>query len=305
VDGLKIMSDGLRTLSLKRPANPALSVLVRLKNERASLDEFWGRLSSQTIFPETEVLFLDSGSTDSTLQFLERLPASVYQVSAEGFCFGASCNQLLSLSRAPIACFLSAHVLLEDMDALQKVHSALIDKARTAAYLRQVPNKIFGATCYERAFLRKRFPPRPQSELIEMATPAGFSNAASGLTRDSWEQNPFPEIHGSEDFIWAERHLALGGKIYYLPGVTVMHSHGDPPDAVYERVRLNVNARKLTRSYSRALYFFCGVLVAMLAEGSPWMEAYRYASSHARAYAPEKSNSGNLQSPSDLEGSIR
>jgi glycosyltransferase involved in cell wall biosynthesis len=299
------MIGDLRTLDSRRPSHPALSVLVRLKNERPSLDEFWARLSSQTLFSETEVLFLDSGSTDGTLQFLEKLAVSIYQISAEDFCFGASCNQLMSVSSAPIACFLSAHVLLEDRDALQKVLSALVGKTRTAAYLRQVPNEIFGASCYERAYLRKRFPPRSQSELIEMATPAGFSNAASALTRDSWEQNPFPEIHGSEDFIWAERHLALGGKIYYLPGVTVMHSHGDPPEAVYERVRLNVNARKLPRSYSRAIYFFSGVLLAMLAEGSPWIEAFRYASSHARAYAPETSDASNLPSPSDVERSIR
>lgn len=295
------MSGNFRTLDVRRPSDPALSVLVRVRNERASLNEFWARLSSQTLFPKVEVLFLDSGSTDGTLQFLKPLAASVYQISAEDFCFGTSCNLLMSMSRAPIACFLSAHVLLENRDALQKVHSALIGKTRTAAYLRQVPNEIFGATCYERAYLRKRFPPRSQSEIIEIATPAGFSNAASALTRDSWEQNPFPEIHGSEDFIWAKEHLALGGTIYYLPGVTVMHSHGDPPNAVYERVRLNVNARNLRRSYPRALYFFSGVMIAMLAEGSPWIEAFRYASSHARAYAPGGSDVGNPPLASDVQ----
>ena len=280
------MIDSLQVVKSAVRGDPALSVLVRVKNERPALPEFWSRLSAQSFFSRAEVLFLDSGSTDGTLEFLQPLPVTVYQIPPEAFCFGAACNLLVSLSRAPVVCFLSGHVLLENPDALEKLHAALSGSARAAAYLRQAPDIVFGANYYERAYLERRYPCKLGLELIQVHRPGGFSNAASGLTRDAWEGNPFPELHASEDFVWAEKHLARGGKLFYLPGVTVMHSHRDSPSRVYQRVLSNAQARGGKGSYLKASYFLAGVLLAMLRAGAPAREALRYAVSHARAYLP-------------------
>jgi hypothetical protein len=231
------------------------------------------------------VLFLDSGSTDGTLEFLRALPVNVYQIRSDEFCFGSSCNLLMSLSRAPIACFLSGHVLLKKSDALENLNAILLGKSHAAAYLKQVPDEIFGATYYERAYLLRRYPDR-KGKLIEMHRPGGFSNAASGLTRDAWEGNPFPEIHGSEDLVWVERHLAAGGRLFYLSGVSAMHSHRESALATYQRVNSCAKARGVKGSYGKALYFFAGVLTSLIRMGSPFGEAVRYAVSHGRAYLP-------------------
>ncbi len=281
------MIDSFRVLKSHDVGAPLLSVLVRVKNERSALPEFWSRLSSQAIFEHAEVLFLDSGSTDGTLEFLESLPVSIYEIHPADFSFGTSCNSLMSVSRGSVACFFSGHVLLESSGALEKLYTVLAKKTQAAAYLRQVPDEIFGANAYERAYLARRYPNSSGGEPIEMNGPGGFSNAASGITRDAWERNPFPDVHGSEDFFWAERHLAHGGKIFYLPQVKAMHSHRDSPTAVFQRVRLNVRARGVKRSYLKASYFFAGVAMAMLRQGAPLSEALRYAKFHALAYAPD------------------
>lgn len=119
-----------------------------------------------------------------------------------------------------------------------------------------------------------------------MLNPGGFSNAGSGLTRAAWLRNPFPEVHGSEDFIWAERHLKLGGKLFYLPNITILHSHRELPDTVFQRVRLNALARGVKGSYLKSTYYFCGILASMLSRGASLTEAFDYARSHARAYLP-------------------
>lgn len=291
------MIDSFKILKCQRPRAPVLSVLVRVRNEYSALPEFWSRLSSQTVFEDLEVLFLDSGSNDGTLEFLESLPVSIFQIPPAKFSFGPSCNLLMSLSQASVACFLSGHVLLERSDALEKLYSILSKKAHAAVYLRQVPDKIFGANSYERAYLAHRYPNALGKELVEMRCPAGFSNAASGLTRDAWKRNPFPDVHGSEDFAWAEKHLAMGGRIFYLPQVKAMHSHRDSPAAVFDRVRLNVLARRIKRSYFTASYFFVGVTIAMLRQGAPLSEALRYAKVHALAYAPDNLGVPDLSSP--------
>jgi glycosyltransferase involved in cell wall biosynthesis len=296
------MIDSFSTLKDKGPCAPVLSVLVRVKNERSALPEFWTRISAQTIFEKLEVLFLDSGSTDGTLEFLESLPVSIYQIPPAEFSFGSSCNLLMSVSRASVACFLSGHVLLKDSDALENLCSVLSPRTYSAAYVRQVPDEVFGANSYERAYLAHRYPNFSGRGLIEMNSPGGFSNAASGLTRDAWERNPFPELQGSEDFAWAAKHLALGGKIFYLPEVKAMHSHRDSPAAVFERVRLNVRAKGIKGTYLKASYFFAGVAVAMLRQGAPISEALRYAKSHALAYAPDKLAVPDLLRPVQARG---
>lgn len=280
------MIANLQCIKTRPSAGSSLAVLVRVRNERRALNEFWSRLSSQTIFSKIECVFLDSESTDGTLEFLRELPVTLYQIASSDFNFGSSCNFLMAESRSPIAVFLSGHVLLEEQDALERLHAVLSRDESAAAYMRQVPNSVWGASIYERAYLAKRFPPKGSCEAYEMLKPSGFSNAGSGLTRAAWLRNPFPEVHGSEDFMWAEKHLKLGGKLFYLPNITILHSHMELPDTVFQRVRLNALSRGVKGSYLKSTYYFCGILASMLSRGASLKEAFGYARSHARAYLP-------------------
>jgi glycosyltransferase involved in cell wall biosynthesis len=281
------MSKNLICLKSERPSNPSLAVLVRVKNEGKALREFWNRLSSQTIFVNLEIVFLDSGSTDGSLEFLKQLPITLYQIPSEDFNFGGSCNLLMSVSHAQVVAFLSGHVLLEQTDALETLHAFLAKHESAAAFLRQVPNTLWGATIYEKAYLARRFPLKRGGGAIEVTTPRGFSNAASGLTRTAWQRTPFPEMHGSEDRAWAQQHLQRGGRLFYLSSPFVMHSHVSSSEETFSRVLLNVHALRVKGSYFRAGYYLIGVFTSMLCHGSSLAEAWRYASAHARAYLPK------------------
>jgi glycosyltransferase involved in cell wall biosynthesis len=262
--------------------SPAISLLVRVRNEAVSIPEFWRRLREQTVFEQTEIIFLDSGSTDGTLHFLMQQPCLVYRISADTFNFGRSCNQLAELATAPIMMLISGHVLLADHMALQRIAATLDISGREAAYVRQVPNPIFGYNAYEAAYLAKRFPPGNHPR--RMLEPGGFSNAASAFTRVAWEAQRFPETHGSEDYLWALDHLKAGGRLYYLPHVEVLHSHAESAEAVYRRVRLNVQAKSITGSYGKALFMLIGIFLNMVRKGASLREASNYAYSHAKAY---------------------
>jgi rhamnosyltransferase len=265
-----------------QPAHPALSVLVRCRNEMNALPEFWRALQRQTAIAQVEILVLDSGSTDGSLEYLLERRCSLYQIPPEHFNFGRSCNQLMHLARAPRALFLSAHVLLEKDTVFQEIVTLLDPQRSQACYLRQVPNSIFGFNAYEAAYLNRRFP--AGTSLRHLTRPAAFSNAASALTKNAWLQNPFPEIHGSEDFQWAQEHLHRGGDLLYLPHLLALHSHNETPAQVYQRVRLNVVARGQTGSYGRSLFLFGGILVQTLRAGASLRQAWSFAKSHARAY---------------------
>jgi glycosyltransferase involved in cell wall biosynthesis len=259
-----------------------ISILVRTLNEAQCLPEFWRRLEEQTIFPLAEIVFLDSGSTDGTLEFLRSKPCAVYAIAKDSFNFGRSVNQLMTLSHAPVVMLLSAHVLLDEPTALEAIVSLLDPQNAEAAFLRQIPNHVFGYNTYDAAYLKRRFPAGKCA--VTMLKPGGFSNAASALTRFAWRRHPFPEIHGSEDLVWVEQHLRKGGKLWYLPHLRVLHSHKESALDVYKRVRLNVEAKGLNPSYGKAALLFVGVLVSMIRCGAASVDALRYARSHARAY---------------------
>lgn len=265
-----------------RPTAPLLSVLVRCYNEIGALPGFWESLRQQTVFEQLEIVVLDSGSTDGSLDYMLTQPCSIYQIPSSSFNFGRSCNQLMQLSSAPLAMFLSAHVFLEQSNAVEQVIGLLHPGDLRAAYFRQVPNAILGFNAYEAGFLKRRFPSgdKPQS----MRKPGAFSNAASVLTREAWLRLQFPEIHGSEDHRWAEKFLDLGGEMFYLPQLQVQHSHNENPGQVFQRVRLNVLARGNAGSYFRAIYLFAGIVAQTLRVGGSPKEAVQFAWNHARAY---------------------
>lgn len=271
---------------LYAPPTPSSSILVRVLNEIAALPEFWNRLRQQTAFTEAEIVFLDLGSTDGTLEYLLEQPCSVYSIAAStetDFNYGRNCNRVMELSHAPITIFLSAHVFLVDPGTIESITKILAQCSRpTALYLRQVPNAVMGFNNYEAAYLARRFPSGSAPQIL--STPASFSNAASALMRSAWEAHPFPHLHGGEDVAWAEEHLATGGELLYLPHFQALHSHNWTPQQVYERVRLVAEARKETGRYVKSMYYLLGVFVSTLRHGGSLREAGQYALAHARAY---------------------
>lgn len=248
-----------------------------------ALPEFWRRLTWQSCFSKCEIVFLDSGSTDGTVELLSSLPCTIWTIPPGEFRFGTSCNMVMSVSQAPVAVLISGHVLLTEASNLQTAFETVAGHQCAAAYCRQQPNSYLGSNAYERAYLARRFPAGDGSP-VELSEPGAFSNAASVLTREAWRRNPFPDSNASEDHMWAKKHLKLGGKLFYLPHLQVLHSHNESPQAVYNRVRINVEARGLTHSYGRAAMYCGGIFGATLRQGASVKEAWHYAFHHARAY---------------------
>jgi glycosyltransferase involved in cell wall biosynthesis len=272
----------LKQLQPGKLSHGDLAILVRVKNEVQAIPEFLSRIRCQSGSENAELIFLDSGSTDGTLELICDTNSMVYQIAPEDFAFGSSCNLLMSLCTAPVCVFLSGHVFLQSPEILDTVRNRLFGNGPAAIYLRQVPSTLFGSTAYERGYLAHKFP--DGTGAVSLKNPGAFSNAASALTRSAWERAPFPEVAASEDFLWAQQHLALGGRLEYLPQLRVEHSHCESAEEVYRRVKLNVESRKLGFSPARAAKFFIAVFGSALRHGASVSEASLYAASHARAY---------------------
>ncbi|MCU0349774.1 MAG: glycosyltransferase [Flavobacterium sp.] len=272
---------------IKKQTNKGVSFLfsigIRVKNEIDAIDYFWQSLVKQTYFEFAEITFLDSGSTDGTLEFLIEKDCNVFTIDSSEFNFGTSCNLIMDLTSSKLVYFFSGHVILEDNYLLEKSFK-ILNERDCSGFFKQIPNPFIGYSVYDSVFLKYKFPERKlEFQIVKKAN--SFSNAASVINRTHWEQVKFKEVIFGEDEIWASEVLKNNCGIIYLNQLNIMHSHNDSFKDVNKRVAqaayvkfplgLNIFNRKL---------IFLKVFIAIFFNSFKLYQAYQYAKAHSDAY---------------------
>ena len=85
------------------------SIIIRSKNEERCIGEVLQQVVTQELADPYEVIVLDSGSQDRTLDIVRRFPVQVERVQPEKFTFGYALNYGAALARGEYIIFLSAH----------------------------------------------------------------------------------------------------------------------------------------------------------------------------------------------------
>ncbi|SDT22769.1 Glycosyltransferase involved in cell wall bisynthesis [Mucilaginibacter mallensis] len=285
-----------RSLSLiKRQLNtslkynqPKIAIGVRVKNEISAIKSFWESIKKQTYFEHLELLFIDSGSTDGTLEFLKELNCNLYTISPSEFSFGDTCNLVLELTESEYVCFFSGHVILESDKLIETVVNYIKTNPPISGYFRQVPNYVVGCSIYDKTFLKYRYKSYNNVPLPILATPQNnsFSNAASLVYRGHWSTVNFEEVGASEDYFWSTKIMQTGGEIYYFHMLNVKHSHNETLNDVYKRVKINAKERYPNGvNLFKLIVIFCKVFFALFFNSYKFLSAVKYANAHTKAYA--------------------
>ena len=212
---------------------PETSIIIRAKNEERWIGECLRRLERQTN-KDFEIIVVDSGSTDRTLDIVRRSAASVLHIKPEEFSYPYALNYGCSRAQAKkYFVLLSAHSLpisdhwLEDglsnftLYPSQKIMGVY-------GRVRALPN----ATVWEKlffnsflTFIGNGFRRRNSIRKSGMGV-LGFTNAI--IRRDLWEENHFDEAYGlgGEDGVWAKHWFGKGYAAIRDLNFSVLHSHG-------------------------------------------------------------------------------
>ena len=83
------------------------SVIVRTKDKADTVEATFAALRPQTV--PVEVVVVDSGSTDGTLEIARRHADRLVEIPAEAFTFGRALNVGAAAATAPVHFALSAH----------------------------------------------------------------------------------------------------------------------------------------------------------------------------------------------------
>jgi len=208
-----------------------ISVIVPTRNGGAGFVRLLEKLRADGCAGETEIIVIDSGSRDGTVEEARRRAAAVIEIAPAEFDHGGTRNRAVRTATGEIFVFLPQDALPADGDFLGQLTGGLGKPGEAdAAYGRQMAAP--GADPIE-AFSRFfNYPPessvRTGADLaVQGVRACFFSNTASAVTRGAFERLGGFEspILTNEDMEFAYRLLDSGGTIAYRPGAVVYHSH--------------------------------------------------------------------------------
>ena len=198
-----------------------LSVVIRTLNEAQHLNALLLMIRAQvTSGIGVEVVLVDSGSTDGTLEIAEDHGCRITKINKSEFSFGRSLNIGCAHSKGDILVFISGHCVPVYSNWLQTLCQPLIDGIASYSYGRQIGDD--DSNYSERRIFAKYFPD------ISALPQDGFfcNNANSALLRSSWLNHSFDEaLTGLEDMELAKRLVNAGQKIAYVAEAPVFHHH--------------------------------------------------------------------------------
>lgn len=202
--------------------NPLVSIVIRTKNEAKYVGKVLNLLFKQT-FKNFEVIIIDSGSTDQTLEIIKKFPIRLYKIKQEDFTYGYSLNFGIEKSKGKYICILSAHSIPISNDWFATGLKALSKEENLAGLSGYYSDFILG---YWSRFLGSIvFLYFPFFKRREDYTP-WISNTNSLIKKEFWKKYKFDEsLPGSEDYDWGKEMIFRGYNVIKIRDFSVFHSH--------------------------------------------------------------------------------
>jgi rhamnosyltransferase len=208
-------------------------------------------LAQQTSF-DYEVLVIDSGSKDGTVEAVRRRPrVRLIEIPNSEFNHGLTRNRAVQEARGEIVALLTQDAEPLDESWLQRLVANFADPKVAGAYCHQLPRP--DCNPFQRDRLRGWTKDAGPPEVKELPDPArlarmhpferyrliAFDDVASCVRKSVMLAIPFEKRQFGEDVAWAKQAILAGWKIVNDPGAVVIHSHDSPVLYEFRRVFLD------------------------------------------------------------------
>jgi len=235
----------------------SVSVLIPTFQGAEFLERVLDRLALQSSSFQWDLVVVDSGSTDGTLELLEArrasfpVPLRVVRIDPVEFNHGDTRNQLAALSTGELLVYLTQDAIPTDASWLAKLARNFEDAEVGAATCRNIPRpdadpltKLLARD--DPGYAEERREVRlPEAEVYAAMNPHerrllyNFNDVASAIRRELWERHPFPRTQFGEDILMARAILEAGYTVVYDAEATVEHSHDYSAEETYARAKVD------------------------------------------------------------------
>jgi glycosyltransferase involved in cell wall biosynthesis len=233
-------------------ASPSISIVIPTRNAGPGFRETLRAIRQQSL--DSELVIVDSGSKDGTLETAKEFGARVVSIPPEKFNHGETRNLGIRNSSGEICVMLVQDAIPSGQAWLRDLVSPFSNERVVGVTARQQPrpdcdpvgrwqvdyhNQFLGESVQIREWRGwEHFQSLSFEERLRLVS---FDNVCSALRRDFWEDHPFKALPFAEDLDWGMRAIVAGRQLVFNPSVTVIHSHARP--AAYHMKRSYVYGR--------------------------------------------------------------
>jgi rhamnosyltransferase len=202
---------------------PRVSVVYLTKNGGDLFRKSIEAVFSQTVDFEYEVVVVDSGSTDGTLEFLQKYPVRVASILPDQFNFGLTRDFGFSLAKGAILVAISQDAVPAGTDWLQNLVSPFADDSIAVVQCIEVLPKDRKVFYWDK--IRLFYNTRDCKKWVRKYSNYALSFACCAIRRKVWEENPLGRVEMSEDKVFQKNIMAKGYKIYVQKKAKSYHAH--------------------------------------------------------------------------------
>ena len=230
--------------------SPDVSIVIPTFNGGSTFKKCLRMLFEQDAKVCFEVIVIDSGSTDGTLDALKRYPVRLKQIDPKEFNHGLTRNTGVSLAQGQYVVLMTQDAIPADRNWLAKIITNFEDSLVAGVYCRQVPQA--DADVLTKRHLNRWLTARENRVInaiqcrntynnldalskLELCT---FDHVCACVRKCVWQGIPYSNTYFAEDLEWGKKVIEAGYKIVYEPEASVIHSHNRSIRYEYRRTYL-------------------------------------------------------------------
>lgn len=215
----------------------SIALVMPTWNAGPLLDEVLAAVLAQQGPAFDELVAVDSGSRDGTVERLQRAGFRVHGIPQREFDHGRTRDLGISLTRSELVVLLVQDATLQGTDWLARMAAPFADPQVAGVWCRQIPRakcqpvmkrRILGWPGWGDGVTKKRL---PDGKTLDDLAPfdrlmlCAFDNVASCVRRTAWERFPLGPRRFGEDVHFGKRVVDAGMTLAHQGGAVVMHSH--------------------------------------------------------------------------------
>jgi glycosyltransferase involved in cell wall biosynthesis len=195
-----------------------------------------------------ELIVIDSGSTDDSVETAARFGATVSCIPTSTFHHARTRNTALQQAHFNKVVYTVQDAIPESPQWLDRMCTAIDEHNVAAVSVRQLPHFDADISArFETELHAEYLGDKPLRKCVESANAFArlpyhdalhrvrHDNVCAIYKKEILQRYPFPDIEFAEDMAWAHVVLLNGHAILYDPSITIRHSHNRSPDYRFRR----------------------------------------------------------------------